>query len=183
MQAPPGQAGNLDGELPPDVVEAIRQLQATGKASFAAAGDASKAFRSLLSADVSLARSAFGRTLALTGVAIVFGSVGGLMIAGSLVTLLSIRAGLPWTVSLLIIGLASILLAGLAGWRAVAYFEHTRMKATRRQLARLGVGELAKFTPDAGSAASTKDVVEGTPPETTSGKPVKDEHGVEVTPP
>ena len=183
MQAPPGQPANLDGELPPDILEALRQLQATGKASFAAAGDAGKAFRSLLSADVSLARSAFGRTLALTGLAIVCGSVGGLMVAASLVTLLALKVGLPWTVSLLLVGAAWIIAAVIAGWRAIRYFEHTRMKATRRQLARLGIGELAGYTPDAGSAASTREVVENAPPETASGKPVKDEHGVEVTPP
>lgn len=183
MQPSPEQPRNLDGELPPDLLEALRQLQATGKASVAAAGDASRALRKLVAADVSLARSAFGRTLAFTGVAIVFGSVGGLMLAGSIVTLLALKAGLPWTVSLLIVGAASLLCAGLAGWRAMKYFEHTRMKATRRQLARLGVGELARFTPDAGSAASSKQVTEAAPPTRSDGQPVKDEQGVEVTPP
>ena len=44
--------------------EAVRQLGATGRATWTAGRDASKAFRILLAADVSLARSAFGRTLA-----------------------------------------------------------------------------------------------------------------------
>lgn len=183
MQAPPGQSGNLDGELPPDLLEALRQLQATGKASVAAAGDASRALRTLVAADVSLARSAFGRTLAFTGVAIVFGSVAGLLLTAALVAAMALKLGMPWSLSLLIVGATCLMLAALAGWRAMRYFEHTRMKATRRQLARLGVGELARFTPDAGSAASTKQTTQAAPPKTASGQPVKDDQGVEVTPP
>ena len=38
----------------------------------------------------------------------------------------------------------------IAGWMAMRYFEHTRMKATRRQLARLGIGELARDGADGG---------------------------------
>lgn len=166
-----------------DLLESFRQVGQTGQAGLAAARDASKAFRTLVSADVSLARSAFGRTLAFTGVAIVLGSVGGLMIAASLVTLLASKAGLPWTVSLLIVGGLWLLAAVLAGWRAVRYFEHTRMKATRRQLARLGIGELAEMTPDPGSSQSTKEATESMPTETAAGAPVKDKQGIEVTPP
>ncbi len=166
-----------------DLLESFRQVGQTGQAGLAAARDASKALRTLVSADVSLARSAFGRTLAFTGVAIVLGSVGGLMIAASLVTLLASKAGLPWTVSLLIVGGLWLLAAVLAGWRAVRYFEHTRMKATRRQLARLGIGELAEMAPDPGSAQSSKEAAESMPTETTTGTPVKDKQGIEVTPP
>ena len=42
-----------------------------GVAGLSAAGDAAKALRILVAADISLARSAFGRTLAFTAVAIV----------------------------------------------------------------------------------------------------------------
>ena len=76
-----------------------------------------------------------------------------------------------------------LLAAVLAGWRAVRYFEHTRMKATRRQLARLGIGELAEMTPDPGSSQSTKEATESMPTETAAGAPVKDKQGIEVTPP
>ena len=58
----------------PDLAESLRQLGATGRATWTAGRDAASAFRILLSADVSLARSAFGRTLAFTGVAIAFGA-------------------------------------------------------------------------------------------------------------
>ena len=54
---------------PPDLQESLRQVGAAGRASAQAAADTGKALRSLLAADFSLARSAFGRTLAFTGAA------------------------------------------------------------------------------------------------------------------
>ena len=57
------------------------------------------------------------------------------------------------------------------------------MKATRRQLARLGIGELAEMTPNPGSPASTKAATETMPTEKPDGEPVKDKQGIEVTPP
>lgn len=166
-----------------ELLESFRQVGQTGQASLAAAKDASKALRTLLSADVSLARSAFGRTLAFTGVAIVFGAVGGLMVAASLVAVLALKAGWPWTVALLVVGVVWVIGAVLFGWHAMRYFEHTRMKATRRQLARLGIGELADHTPNPGSAQSTKDATESMPVTKSDGAPIKDRQGIEVTPP
>ncbi|MGY0504956.1 phage holin family protein [Luteimonas sp. e5] len=168
---------------PADLLEAFRQVGATGRAGLGAAKDAGKALRTLVAADVSLARSAFGRTLAFTGVAIVFGSVAGLLLTAALVVFLAIKLGLPWSLSLAIVGLVCLLGAALAGWRAMRYFEHTRMKATRRQLARLGIGELAEHTPDAGDAQSAKEATEELPCEDANGTPVKDRQGVDVTPP
>ena len=76
-----------------DLLESFRQVGQTGQAGLAAARDASKAFRTLVSADVSLARSAFGRTLAFTAVAIVFGASAWLLLMASVVGLLVWRAG------------------------------------------------------------------------------------------
>lgn len=168
---------------PPELMESLRQIGITGRASVHAAGDAAKAMRSLVTADISLARSAFGRTLAMTGVAIAFGASAWLLLMAVLVVLLNREIGLAWSVSLLIPALLSIVVTGLAGWKAMAYFEHTRMQATRRQLARLGIGELADFVPEAGSAESTRDATERRPPEDAAGQPLKDERGVDVTPP
>jgi hypothetical protein len=56
------------------------------------------------------------------------------------------------------------------------------MQATRRQLARLGVGELAGLMPDAGSGASTEAAAERVA-DATEGKPVKKGLGVDITPP
>jgi hypothetical protein len=167
----------------PDLAESLRQIGATGRAGASAAGDAAKAFRSLLAADVSLARSAFGRTLALTGVAIAFGASCWLLLMAALIVFLSRQLNLPWAASLMVCALLSGAVTGWAIWQAQRYFEHTRMQATRRQLARLGIGELSDFTPEAGSPASTRAATEHAPTAHADGKPVKDERGVDVTPP
>ena len=62
------------------------------------------------------------------------------------------------------------------------YFEHTRMQATRRQLARLGVGELSSFMPEAGSGGSAEAAAEQVA-DATDGEPVKKGLGVDITPP
>ena len=166
-----------------DLAESLRQIGATGRAGLGAAGDAAKAFRTLFAADVSLARSAFGRTLALTGVAIAFGASCWLLLMAALIVFLSRQLGWPWSVSLLVCALLSGVVTGWAMWQAERYFEHTRMQATRRQLARLGIGELSDFTPEAGSPDSTRAATEKAPTEQANGAPVKDERGVDVTPP
>jgi len=167
----------------PDLTESVRQVNAAGRASLSAAKDAAKAFRTLVTADISLARSAFGRTLALTGVAIAFGASAWLLLMATLIVFLNARLGWAWAGAMLSTALLSLAVTGVAAWQGMRYFEHTRLQATRRQLARLGIGELADFTPEAGSAASVRDVTENAPPEAADGKPVKDERGIDVTPP
>jgi len=179
-----GRDSNGAGEVPaPDLGESLRQVGAAGRAGLGAASDAAKAFRTLLAADVSLARSAFGRTLALTGVAIAFGASAWLLLMATLIVFLNGRLGWSWALSLLVTALLSLVITGIAAWQGMHDFEHTRLQATRRQLARLGIGELADFTPEAGSAASTRDVTENAPPQAADGQPVKDDQGIDVTPP
>jgi hypothetical protein len=178
-----GAGGDSDGrERVPGVEEALRALGQTGRATWNAGRDASKAFRILLAADVSLARSAFGRTLAFTGVAIAFGASAWLLLMAALVAWLSLGLGWAWSLSLLLTAALSVVVTGAAGWRAMRYFDHTRLQATRRQLARLGVGELAAFMPDAGSAASTEAAAERVA-DATDKQPVKKGLGVDITPP
>lgn len=166
----------------PDIEESLRQLGMTGRATWRAGRDASKAFRILLSADVSLARSAFGRTLAFTGLAIAFGASAWLLLMAALISWLSLRMGWAWSASLLLTAVISIVVTGLGGWRAMWYFEHTRLQATRRQLGRLGVGELARFMPDAGSGASAEAAAAKVAAVTASDT-VKKGLGVDITPP
>jgi hypothetical protein len=116
-----------------------------------------------VAADFSLARSAFGRTLAMTGVAIVFGASCWLLLMATLIVFMSSQLGLPWAASTLI---GTLLSGGVAAWAYGApahYFDHTRMQATRRQLARLGIGEMADFVPDADSPASARDALREPP--------------------
>jgi len=162
--------------------EAVRQLGATGRATWTAGRDASKAFRILLAADVSLARSAFGRTLAFTGVAIAFGASAWLLLMAALIAWLSLGLGWAWAFSLLLTSALSIVVTVIGGWMAMRYFEHTRLQATRRQLARLGIGELAAFMPDAGSGASTEAATDRVT-DAAGDEPIKKGLGVDVTPP
>lgn len=166
----------------PGVEELLRELGAAGSATFQAGREAGKALRILVTADVSLARSAFGRTLAFSGVAIALGASAWLLLMGTLVAWLATGLGWSWSLALLLPAVLSLAAAGAATWAAMRYFEHTRMKATRRQLARLGFGELAGLLPDAGSATSAEEGAEQVD-EATAGKPVKKGLGVDVTPP
>ncbi|MEO6137449.1 MAG: phage holin family protein [Luteimonas sp.] len=166
----------------PDIEESLRQLRAAGGATWNAGRDASKAFRILLSADVSLARSAFGRTLAFTGLAIAFGASAWLLLMAALISWLSLNLGWAWSLSMLLAAVLSIVATGLGGWKAMGYFDHTRLKATRRQLGRLGIGELARFMPDAGSGESAEAAAEKVAAATAS-EPVKKGLGVDITPP
>lgn len=175
-------ADDVDG-LPPDLLEALRQIGATSRASLGAAGDTAKALRTLIAADVSLARSALGRTLALSGFAIVFGASAWLLLMAALVVFLSGQVGLPWSAALLIPALLSVVTTVIAGRYAMRYFEHTRLQATRRQLARLGIGELSDFMPSPGSPESARAASKRQPPTSADGNPAKDRRGIDVTAP
>ena len=171
------------GERPaPDLAEALKELGASGRAGLSAAGDAAKALRILVAADIALARSAFGRTLAFAAVAIAFGASAWLLLMATLIVALSNGLGWPWSWSLLLTAALSIAITAFAGWRAMQYFEHTRLKATRRQFARLGFGELADFMPDPDSADSSADAAERVA-DASADVPIKKGLGVDVTPP
>ncbi len=176
-----GEASQDQGPAP-DLAESLRQLGATGRSTWGAGRDASKAFRILLAADISLARSAFGRTLAFTGIAIAFGASAWLLLMAALIAWMGLGLGWNWSLSLLLTAALSALMTAIGGWMAMRYFEHTRMQATRRQLARLGIGELSDFMPEAGSGASTEAAAEQMA-DATEGKPLKKGLGIEITPP
>ncbi|MDR7099836.1 membrane protein implicated in regulation of membrane protease activity [Lysobacter niabensis] len=175
---------NPDARKPPapDLAESLRQVGDAGRAGLKAANDAAKALRVLVSADLSLARSALGRALAFTGVAIAFGASAWILLMAAVTAVLHDALGWSWTLSLAVCAATSLVITALGMWRAVHYFEHTRMQATRRQLARLGIGELAAFMPDADSGESTRHAAERVA-EATSDKPVKKGLGIDVTPP
>lgn len=178
----PGDGDTSEPRPAPGVIDAFEQLRDAGRATWSAGNDAFKALRILFGADVSLARSAFGRTLALTGVAIAFGASCWLLLMAALVTWLNLGAGLSLAAALLLCATLSALVTGWAIWQAQRYFEHTRLKATRRQLARLGIGELADFMPDPASGGSSKDAADRVAA-ATDGQPVKKGLGVDITPP
>jgi hypothetical protein len=173
-------SSRADANGAPDLRESLRQFGAAGRSTASAANDALKALRILVSADISLARSALGRALAFTGVAIAFGGSAWLLLMAALIAWLSLGLHWPWSLSLLLSAALSIAITAFAGWRAMHYFEHTRLQATRRQLARLGIGELADFMPDPGSGTSGKEAAERL---ADAEKLPKKGLGVDVTPP
>ena len=177
---PQGDPKRADAKGAPDLRESLRQFGAAGRSTASAANDALKALRILVSADISLARSALGRALAFTGVAIAFGGSAWLLLMAALIAWLSLGLHWPWSLSLLLSAALSIAITAFASWRAMHYFEHTRLQATRRQLARLGIGELADFMPDPGSGASGKEAAERI---ADADKLPKKGLGVDVTPP
>lgn len=165
----------------PGIEDAVRELGREARAGLKAARDVGKALRILVAADISLARSAFGRTLALTGVAIAFGASAWLLLMAALIVGMQ-GAGLSWLVSMLIAAALSIAVTIGAGMAAMRYFEHTRLQATRRQFARLGIGELADVMPDPGSHESSADAAERVA-DAHAEQPIKKGLGVDVTPP
>ena len=81
----------------------------------------------------------------------------------TLVALLS-SLGLSWFAAMLVGAAISLAVTGFAGWQAMRYFEHTRLEATRRQLARLGIGDPADDMPSPGSTPSAHAVNNGDEP-------------------
>lgn len=167
---------------PPELDEALRQVLDAGRSGWEATGAVARALRTLVSADFSLARSALGRTLALTGVAIVFGASGWLLLMAAAILFLTRQLGWAWSFALLSCAVLSLVAAAIAVHTGMRYFDHTRMQATRRQLARLGIGELADFGPRAGSGESSRDAAERLEKEAEAAK-LKDRSGIDVTPP
>ena len=124
-----------------DLLGAFRDIGAAGRSGLAAAKHAGEGLRALVAADIALARSALGRALAFTAVAIVFGVSAWLLLMAALVAVLGAAMQWSWPLALSVVALANVAVTAWAGWRAIGYFEHTRMKATRRQLAQLGIGD------------------------------------------
>jgi len=95
----------------PGLEESIRQIGGAGRDTLDAAGHTVRSLRRLVSADFALARSAFGRALAWSGVAIVFGASAWLLLAATLIAFLQ-YLGLSLFVALLIASLTSLVVAG-----------------------------------------------------------------------
>lgn len=142
-----------DARKPDGIDESLRAIGSEGRATLDAALDTGRALRRLASADFALARSALGRALAWTGVAIVFGASSWLLLMGVLIALLQ-ALGMSWLGSIASAALLSLVVAGIAVWRVSVFFDMAGMHATRRQLSRLG---LFQEHDDDGDDASRKE--------------------------
>lgn len=134
---PAGSADRAPGETP-HLDESIRRIRAAASETFSSGVDSGRALRKLVSADFALARSALGRALAWSAVAVVFGASAWLLAMGAAIALLQ-SWGLSWLASIAITMLLSLLVTCLAAWRVSVFFDHAGMHATRRQLSRLGL--------------------------------------------
>lgn len=148
-------APDADGErAAPSLEDSVRQVGEAGQATLASARETGRALRQLVSADLALARSAFGRGLAWAGVAVVFGASSWLLLTGAIIALLQ-RVGLSWFQALFFTAVVSLGMTALAAWRVAHFFDHTGLHATRRQLSRLGLfDEDGDDTPDNSAAPS-----------------------------
>lgn len=145
---PPADDDSTPGTAP-GLEESIRQVGTAGRQTLDSASHTLRSLRRLASADIALARSAFGRALAWSGVAIVFGASAWLLMAATLIAFLQ-YIGLSLFVALLITTVTSLGITGYAAWRVSYFFHHTGMHATRRQLSRLGLfDEPGEEDPDA----------------------------------
>jgi len=163
---PDAAPGDGTGTSPPPLDESLRAVGQAGRASLGATVDSLRALRSLFSADVALARSAMGRALAWTGVAVVFGATGWLLATAAGVALLQ-GMGLSWLASLSIAALFNLAITGLAAWRTARFFDHMGLHATRRQLSRLGLFDEDNPDEDDDAAATAISPV----PASTDGEP------------
>ena len=125
---------------PPHLDESVRRIGAAGRASLESARETGRAMRKLVFADLALARSSLGRALAWFAVAIVVGASSWLLAMGALIALLQ-AFGWSWLLSISICALLSLAVTGFAIWRVATFFDHAGMHATRRQLARFGIGD------------------------------------------
>lgn len=141
-------------EQPPHLDESVRRIGAAGRATLGSALDTGRALRRLVSADLALARSALGRALAWVAVAIVFGASAWLLVMGVLTALLH-SLGLSWLASFAICATLSLGITAFAAWRVSVFFEHAGMHATRRQLARFGIGDDSDDADDEDTASPT----------------------------
>lgn len=129
-----------DAGKPPHLDESVRRVGHAGRATLGAALDTGRALRKLVSADFAFARSAMGRALAWVAVAIVFGASAWLLAMGALIALLR-GFGLSWLASTVTAAVLSLAVTAVASWRVSVFFDHAGMHATRRQLARIGIGD------------------------------------------
>lgn len=132
-------AHGSSGKAPP-LDESFRGLADTGTSLLRSTWGTFRAFRALIVADLALSRSAGGRVLVLAAIGTALGASTWLFGMGLLVVILR-TFELPWWAAVAIPTGLSLIGTLLCGWLALRAFELTRFQATRRQLAKLGIGD------------------------------------------
>lgn len=138
-EALPGDRNGGRGDTPP-IDESVRRIADAGSALAGSAVGTFKAFRALVVADLALSRSAAGRVLVLAAVGTALGASAWLF--GMVLLVLVLRSfGLDWWIAVAVPTLLSMLGSAACAWFALRAFELTRFQATRRQLAKIGIGD------------------------------------------
>ncbi|KLD76494.1 phage holin family protein [Xanthomonas hyacinthi] len=136
-----------DGAAAPDPAEAerpsleqsFREFGTAGREGLTATLEAGRALRKLVVADLALARAAMARALVWLTVAVAFGASAWMLLMGALIAVLQ-RLGWSWLASIAATAAFSLVVTALGAWQALRYFEMSKLDATRRQLAKLGIG-------------------------------------------
>ncbi|MCD7098001.1 phage holin family protein [Stenotrophomonas sp. MMGLT7] len=157
-----GAADAAPEDTTPSIEASLRQFGAAGREGLDATLDTGRALRRLLFADLALARAALARALVWLTVAVAFGGSAWLLLMGVVIALLQ-AMGWSWLASISFAALISLMVTGIGAWQALRYFEMSRLQATRRQLARLGIG--------GDGDADTDDEDEAVPPASSQGAP------------
>lgn len=134
---PPGEAPAEPAR--PSLEESFRQFSGAGREGLAATVEAGRALRRLIAADLALARAALARALVWLTIAVAFGASAWMLLMGALIAVLQ-RMGWSWLASISATAAFSLVVTALGAWQALRYFEMSKLDATRRQLAKLGIG-------------------------------------------
>ncbi|MCW0368912.1 phage holin family protein [Xanthomonas sacchari] len=128
-----------DAAAAPSLEESFRALGTAGREGLNATLDTGRALRKLVAADFALARAALARALVWLTVSVAFGASAWMLLMGAMIALLQ-RMGWSWLASISATAAFSLVVTALGAWQALRYFDMSKLDATRRQLAKLGIG-------------------------------------------
>ncbi|PPU92049.1 hypothetical protein [Xanthomonas albilineans] len=123
----------------PSLGESLRIFRAAGREGLHASLHTGRALRRLVAADLALARVALVRALVWLIISVAFGASAWILLMSALIALLH-RMGWSWLASITATAGISLFFTALGAWQALRYLEMSKLDATRRQLAKLGIG-------------------------------------------
>lgn len=138
----------------PSLEESFREFGTAGREGLTATLEAGRALRKLVVADLALARAAMARALVWLTIAVAFGASAWMLLMGALIAVLQ-RLGWSWLASISATAAFSLVVTALGAWQALRYFEMSKLDATRRQLAKLGIGGEDEDNADGNASAAT----------------------------
>ncbi|WP_045738648.1 hypothetical protein [Xanthomonas sp. MUS 060] len=138
-------AGTSDGAAAepaaatPSLGEALGMFSTASREGLHATLHTGRALHRLVAADLALARVALVRALVWLTVSVAFGASAWMLLMSALIALLH-RMGWSWLASITTTAGVSLVVTALGAWQALRYMEMSKLDATRRQLAKLGIG-------------------------------------------